>query len=73
MNLLRTERTYLTQDNALKALQRACTKYEIDISRLRYLIAVKDDGRFAPVVIGREKGNLDNNLLWVVGGITWVS
>ena len=71
MNLLRTDRTYATQDNAVKALQRACTKHAIAISSLRYLIAVKPDGRFAPVVIGA--GNIDNNRLFCFSQITWVA
>lgn len=51
MNMLRTARTYKTQANALKALDAACGRLGVDIEVVRYIIAVNEDGRFAPVVI----------------------
>lgn len=54
MNLLQTTRTYKTYANAVAALDKECTRFGTTKERLRYLIAVKDDGRFAPVIVGVE-------------------
>jgi hypothetical protein len=50
MDLLRTDRTYATRANAVKALQTACDDVGIKFHRVRYVIATNDAGRFAPVV-----------------------
>ena len=49
INLLRTERTYATYENAEKALKKACGNWD---GRVPYFIAATPDGRFAPVAIG---------------------
>lgn len=51
MDLIKTDRTYKTRDNAVKALEMALAKYELTLDNARWLIAVNDDGRFAPVVV----------------------
>lgn len=51
MNMLRTDRTYKTAKNAEKALERAAATMGLDVARLRYVIAVAADGRYAPVVL----------------------
>ena len=50
MNVLRTDRTYATQANALKALETAAEKIGALMSNVLYVIAVNPEGRFAPVV-----------------------
>jgi hypothetical protein len=62
MDLLRTKRTYKTREAAIKALAA-----KTDIDRVRYLIAVAEDGRFAPVVVGVDQLHL------VHAGITVVA
>ncbi len=52
MDILKTERTYATRENAIKALAAKC-----DLGSARWLIAVTEDGRFAPVVI-HDQSNL---------------
>jgi hypothetical protein len=46
MDILRTDRTYKTRANAVKALAKL-----IDLDSLSYVIAVNEDGRFAPIAI----------------------
>lgn len=65
MNLLRTDRTYKTQLNAYAALLVACKKLGIANEgdtvvphEVKYLIAVNADGRFAPVVLKTNAGDL---------------
>lgn len=72
MNLLKTDRTYSTAANATKALGIACKKLGKDVADVRYLIAVKEDGRFAPIVIGVTDGNGESNNHFVFAGVTWV-
>ena len=51
MNIVRSSKTYATRANAIKALRKA-TGNEFD--NLRWLIAVSEDGRFVPVIVGAE-------------------
>lgn len=51
MDLLRTDRTYKTRANAVKALETACTKLGCPFDSVRYVIAVNEAGRFAPAVV----------------------
>ena len=52
-DLLRTDRTYATRKNAVKALETALRTYTPQgLNDVRYLIAVNDAGRFAPVLVG---------------------
>lgn len=52
LNLLLTDKTYATYANAEKALLKACK--EAGVSRVRYLIAANEKGRFAPVLVGNQ-------------------
>jgi hypothetical protein len=69
MNLLTTDRTYATRENAIKALDAACKKIGATIDQIRFVIAVNEAGRFAPVVVGVSAEN--NQLLFC--GITWAA
>ena len=73
MNLLKTDRTYATADNAIKALVIAANKLGKDISDLRYIIGVAENGRFAPVVVGVNgvEGRTNNELAFL--GVSWVA
>lgn len=57
MDMLRTSRTYATRENALKALAKAYCPARVDgldvlaMTGIRYVIAVNEAGRFAPVVL----------------------
>ncbi len=51
MNLLRTDRTYKTAANAFRALVKVCNTFNINVRFVRYVIAVNEAGRFAPVVM----------------------
>ena len=58
MNILRTDRTYATVTNARKALEAAVEKIGARMDAIRYVIAVSEDGRFAPVVVLDPRGEL---------------
>ena len=57
-DLIRTERTYKTRENAVKALENALSRSadpsHNTLDAARWLIAVNADGRFAPVLVGAE-------------------
>ena len=74
MNLLKTDRTYATYANALKALETACVKIGTKLEEVRFVIAVNESGRFAPAVIGTNSHDRMpwNNLLFHKG-ISWMS
>ena len=40
MDMLRTDRTYATYDNAMAALRKGCVKLHVDVDSVRYVIAV---------------------------------
>lgn len=67
-HLLRTKRTYKSRENAELALRKVCKRYHRDLSTIRWLIAVDDKGRFAPVVVGSDEINFG----WHYKGITIV-
>jgi hypothetical protein len=51
-NIITSTRTYATFDNAVKAIDKACAKFEITRDSLRYFVAVSPiDGRFVPTVL----------------------
>jgi len=52
MNLLRTDTTYATIENATKALTKKLAKNNLTLDEVRYLIAVNGEGRYAPVLVG---------------------
>lgn len=71
MDVLRTDRTYKTRENAMKALFQACEKLDVNIDRVRYLIAVNDEGRFAPVVVNCSDPKIaDFPSTWAHNGVT---
>jgi hypothetical protein len=72
MNILKTDRTYATAANAVKALVIACTKIGKDIADVRYVIAVNEFGRFAPVVVGHDDAKGWTNNDFIFQSITWV-
>ena len=51
MDLLKTDKTYASRANAVRALTQAADKLGGSLSDLRYVIAVNEDGRYAPVVM----------------------
>lgn len=68
---LRTDRTYKTRKNAVHALEQAADKLGLNKDALRYVIAVNEEGRFAPVVlVGGTQEHLVS-LAWE--GVTVVS
>lgn len=62
-------RTYATRENAIKALETGCKKIGATLDQIRFVIAVNEAGRFAPVVVGVSAEN--NQLMFC--GITWVA
>jgi hypothetical protein len=46
MNIIKTTKTYATAANATKALAKM-----VNLDSVRWMIAVAEDGRFAPVVV----------------------
>ncbi len=66
---IRFGRTYANRQNAIKALETACKKIGTTTGQIRFVIAVSESGRFAPVVFGVSA--LNNQLLFC--GITWVT
>ncbi len=63
-DLLRTDKTYATRENALKALEKKLANYPANV---RFVIAVNEEGRFAPVVFGVELLPLAHQGITVVG------
>ena len=51
-NIIKTDRTYKTHENATKALKKACDKVGLDFDNdpVEYFIGTADNGRFAPAV-----------------------
>ena len=66
-DVLRTTRTYATRKNAVEALGRAADK--VGIYDYRYMIAVKEDGRYAPVVFMDGSGE---KIMFAHNGVTVV-
>jgi len=54
LQVLQTRTTYATRSNAIAALNKAIQRSGGDPTRCRYVIAVNEEGRFAPVVFGSE-------------------
>ena len=67
MNLLRTDKTYKTQWLAVKALEKKLIELGGNLNDTRYVIAVNEDGRFAPVVFGIDFLPLAQHGITVVG------
>lgn len=62
VDLLETKRTYKTRENAVAALKKT-----VGGGYVRYVIAVNEEGRFAPVIVGADKRH------WARNGLTVVS
>lgn len=54
MNIIKTATTYASIENATKALRVKLEKAGYEFANVRYLIAVNESGRFAPVLFGEE-------------------
>jgi len=72
MNILKSAKTYATAANAMLGLCKACTKIGKDVADVRYLIAVNEYGRFAPVVVGHDDAKGWTNNDFIFESITWV-
>lgn len=72
MELLTTDRTYKTYENAYKALVAACEKTGHSIDSVRWVIGANAAGRFAPVVVGMCDMNGQSNNDFVFVGVTWI-
>ena len=70
MGIIKTDRTYGSAANAVKALDRACERLGVTRDSLRWMVAVAEDGRFAPVVL---YGGETSNLRFAHVGVTVVS
>lgn len=73
MDMLTTDRTYASRDNAVKALGIAAAKLGKSIVDIRYIVATNDAGRFAPVVVGLKDMSGDTNNGFPFIGVTWVA
>jgi hypothetical protein len=51
MDIITSQKTYKTRDNAIKALTKV---FGDTLPTVRWLVAVKPDGRFVPTVLGHE-------------------
>ena len=52
-DVLKTNRTYKTRVNAVRALDKLI-KLRPDYNSIRYVIAVNEEGRYAPIVLTRD-------------------
>jgi len=59
-------KTYKTRQNAVKAIEKKLANYHADTS-VNYLVAVTEEGRFFPVVIGTTHVHLIHAGLAVAG------
>ncbi len=64
MNVLKTTQTYKTREGAMKKLVKEIGEAPV---RVPYVIAVAEDGRFAPVVFGADLFPLIHRGITVVG------
>ena len=53
-SMLRTKTTYKTRANAVAALDKTLERAGLTRAQVRYLIAVNEEGRFAPVLVGNQ-------------------
>lgn len=54
MDIVTSERTYLTRKGAVTALTNVLTRGGLTLEQERWLVAVKEDGRFVPVLVGTK-------------------
>ena len=72
IDLLRTKRTYKTREAAVSALRKIVLTLENQhrkecLPTVRYIIAVNEEGRFAPVVVGAHESQFIHANVTVVG------
>lgn len=67
MDLLRTERTFISAERARKFLFKQLDEAGISPAEARYLIAVNVEGRFAPVLVGERYIPFAHHGITVVG------
>lgn len=71
MDILRTDRTYKTRANAVKQVRDTAAKIGVEFGTVHYVIAVNEDGRFAPVVTHCvDKRIADHPMVWAHNGVT---
>lgn len=51
MDIITSTRSYATRENAVKALEKV---FGDKLAQVRWLIAVKADGRFVPTAVGHD-------------------
>ncbi len=73
MNLLQTDRTYASYDNAMTMLVKTLKNAGLTLDDVRYLIAVNERGRFAPVLLASTKLPLPLLIQFAHVGITVVN
>ena len=54
MDMIKTDKTYATRENAVKALAKALAQGGLTLDTAKWMIATNEAGRFAPVLWGRE-------------------
>lgn len=59
MEVIRTDRTYATRANAIKALKKALGEICLNLDDVRWLVAVNNDGRHAPAVLHSNRWQLN--------------
>ena len=57
MDVLRTDRTYASRENAIKHLKKVCASTGIAFESIRWCVATNEEGRFAPVVMAASAGD----------------
>jgi hypothetical protein len=57
VNVITADKTYATYDNAVRALDKALSRMNLNRDEVRWLIAVSpNDGRFVPTVLSPSGG-----------------
>lgn len=54
MDIIQTDRTYATRDNAVKHLAKSLARGGKTLDDVRWMIATNEAGRFAPVLCGQQ-------------------
>jgi hypothetical protein len=67
MNIITAQRTYATQANAQKALEKTLTVAGLTLDNVRWLIAVNEQGRFVPTLVGIEHVRFAHAGIMVIG------
>jgi len=67
METFRTTQTYKTRARAIKKLESALAAHHATLGDVHWLIAVNEEGRFGPVVVGADNVALCHDGITVVG------